>query len=105
MEPSGLHALRNGTESRENKKESLQHTGQSTGEERYTERDPDALQRHTLSFQQSSCQHMLVKNNLRLRKEVSKMVRRNSFWCRHRARNSACSYQPDWKTPNSWCTR
>lgn len=92
MEPSGLHALRNGTESRENKKESLQRTGRSTGEESYTERDPDDLQRHTLSFQQSSSQHMLVKNNLRLRKEVSKMVRRNSSWCPHRARNSACSY-------------
>lgn len=46
MEPSGLHALRNGTESRENKKESLQHTGRSTGEESCTERDPDAPQRH-----------------------------------------------------------
>lgn len=100
MEPSELHALRNGTESRENKKEFAAYWTEYWREESYPERDPDALQRHTLSFQQSSSQHMLVKNYLRLTKEVSKMVRRNSSWCPHRARNSACSYQPDWKTPN-----
>lgn len=60
----------------------------------------DDVQRHPLSFQQSTNYHMLV-NYPRLRKQVSKMIRRNSLWCSYRAGNSACTYKQDWKTLNS----